>query len=403
MTKLNFSTSDSYGDGERLFASIAESGAISGGVPRIHPIPWPLMWSYLQRSGTEDDGFDISEVGSTWVASFADMGRLSEIVPAQHPLLCDASRFVPSAWRSAGPTDAERRFAVPYLADTRIVYYWKDMLRAVDGDDPAAFGTPSRMDTTLAALKKIGMPAWAAPTFGVTNVVHEVASWIWGGGGDFLSEDRTRTAFCSDEAIAGIVSYFSLQRHMDYKHDSLDSVLESFERRQAAVIISGPWFYHRLLRQHSADTLSDILGTALPPGPPFVGGSSLVVWKRDNATREEKALKWVTLLTHPRAQEAVAKKTGLLPVIRECFDRPPYTVDPHYQVFHQALKAGRSLPQVAFWGALEEALVRVFGKVWNDLKDDTTTRPERAVQEHLIPTARAFDAKLREHPWTHES
>ncbi len=394
MTTLRFSISDQYIDQSALFQSVAESGADKTTVPELHPISWPLMWSYLQRAGMEGEHFDISEVGSTWVPSFAAKGDLSEVDPGSYPLLCDPKRFVPSAWRSVALMNDGRRFAVPYLADTRIVYYWKKILETVDADDPSAFGTPSRMDTTLAELRDIGMPGWAAPTFGVTNTVHEIASWIWGGGGDFLSADGARTAFCSDEAMAGIVSYFRLKRYMKFKHDSLDSVLETFERKKASVVISGPWFYRRLLRRYSADELKETLGVALPPGPPFVGGSALVVWRGQAPEREREALEWATRLTSPEGQEAVTRSTGLLPVIRESFDSPPYSVDPHYDMFRQALKTGRPLPQVAYWGVLEAELVHAFGNIWSDLKEGTTKSPERAVREHLVPMAEKFDDTL---------
>ena len=394
MTKLSFSTSDQYFDLNTLFSFIAETGPNPVTTPQIHPISWPLMWSYLQRAAMEGERFDISEIGSTWVPSFASMGHISEVDPAVYPQLSDPNRFVPSAWRSVSLMNDGRRFAVPYLADTRIVYYWKDILSSVDADDPSAFGTPSKMDTTLSELRAVGRPGWAAPTFGVTNIVHEIASWIWGGGGDFLSADGMRTAFCSEEAVAGIVSYFNLQRYMEYKHDSLDSVLETFERKKASVIISGPWFYQRLRRNHTADELKETLGTALPPGPPFVGGSALVVWKGADSEPQQSALEWAARLTSPQGQEAVCQSTGLLPVLRESFDSPPYSVDPHYEVFRQALKTGRPLPQVAYWGALEAELVHAFGNIWSDIKEDTTTSPERAVREHLVPCARKFDAAL---------
>ncbi len=394
MTILRFSTADHYSEKDALFLSVAKRDPDTGLVPSVHPISWPIMWSVLERSDLGDDRFDVSEIGSTWVASFAAMGAIAEIGAFHHQGLDNASRFVPSAWRSVGVSGDERRFAVPYLADTRVIYYWKDALESVGADDPSAFGTTAKLEETLSKLKNAGEPTWGAPTFAVTNTVHQIASWIRFGGGDFFSPDGTRTAFTDDAALAGIVSYFTLQKYMEYNFDSLDSVLDAFEQKEVSVIISGPWFYRRLLQTYSSEAIRDLIGTALPPGPPFVGGSALVLWKGENEERAKASLEWIARLTDLEAQEAVAENTGLLPVIREAFDKPPYTVEPHYQVLREALRTGRPLPQVPYWGALETELVHVFGKIWSDLKENPRCSPEEAVLEHLVPAAHLFDGKL---------
>ncbi len=397
MTKLSFSTADHYGDAAKLFESIATNGSSAVPPPEVHPVSWQIMWSFLQRSGTGENRFDVSEIGSTWVSSFVGMGAVAEIGNLGNPLLGDAGRFVGSAWNSVALANDKRRFAVPYLADTRAVYYWRDALNSAGVDESSAFETPSKMDETLSMLSRAGLPTWAAPTFSVTNVVHEIASWIWSYGGEFFSADGLRTAVCADEALAGIIAYFNLQQYMTRKYDSLDSVLDAFEQKEAAAVISGPWFYRRLLRKYSQKTLEENLGCALPPGPSFVGGSALVIWKDDDAARMQAAIDWAARLTGLEAQEAVTQSTGLLPVIREAFDEPPYTVEPHYKVFRESLRSGRPLPQVPYWGAFEESLVHVFGNIWSDLKEDPRYSAEKAVLEHLVPMSQQFDAKLYRH------
>ena len=46
--------------------------------PEVQTISWQIMWSFLQRSLLEVDSFDVSEIGSTWVTSFADASALTE-------------------------------------------------------------------------------------------------------------------------------------------------------------------------------------------------------------------------------------------------------------------------------------------------------------------------------------
>ena len=102
------------------------------------------------------------------------------------------------------------------------------------------------MDETLARLSAAKKPTWAVPTFAVANTVHQIASWIWAMGSRFLSSDAVQTEFCSPKAIEGIVSYFNLSHYLTRKYDSLDLVNEAFEDREAAVMMSGPWFVRYL-------------------------------------------------------------------------------------------------------------------------------------------------------------
>ncbi len=356
------------------------------------------MWPYLQRSLVDEEGFDVSEIGSTWVASYSDMEFLQEITDADVAFLGGADRFISAAWQGAASLEEDMRmYAVPFLADTRVVYYWRDILEDAGIDDSDAFSTPDKMEATISRLRARGKPTWATPTFGVTNIVHQISSWIWAYGGSFFSEDYTKTAFTRDAALEGIVSYFNLQKYMTRKYDSLDSAQDAFRRRGAAVLMSGPWFYENLMKRKTPSELMANLGIALPPGPPFVGGSSLVIWKGDTNDKAS-ALKWVKCLsTDEKVQAKLSRDTGLLPVLKTVLDSARYTYDSHYAVFGKAIRTGRALPQVSFWGALEAELVKAFGNVWSLLKEDPRYTPKKAVLEHLLPMSRMFDGKLFRH------
>jgi hypothetical protein len=55
------------------------------------------------------------------------------------------------------------------------------------------------------------------------------------------------------------------------------------------------------------------------------------------------------------------------------------------------------MPRVAFWGAIEAELVRVFGKIWSDLKEDPRFTARSVVLTHLEPMAKIYDDKLYRH------
>ena len=68
--------------------------------------------------------------------------------------------------------------------------------------------------------------------------------------------------------------------------------------------------------------------------------------------------------------------------------------EPFRSVFAAALTQGRPMPQVAFWGAIEAELVRVFGNIWSVLKEDPRYTIRNAVISQLEPMAKIIDDKL---------
>jgi multiple sugar transport system substrate-binding protein len=406
MREIQFSIAEHFDNADAFFHRIASLDPALGIVPQTTPVPWPIMWSFLHRTATEERGLDVSEVGTTWVGSFARLGALREITPDDMTRLGGASRFLPSVWRSASQVDDQRVLSIPWMADARLVFYWKDALDDAGVDEEHAFDTPAHMEDTLSRISAAGWPAWGAPTFGVTNTIHQVASWIWAGGGDFVTPDGRACEFLNPEAFEGIVAYFDLHRFMNKRFDSLDAVIEAFENREVAVIIDGPWFLKRMTLRGATKEDFDNLGAALPPGPPFVGGSNLVVWRRDNQENSEAALSWVAHLVSPEVQRRICEASGLLPVLSEMPTGPLYESTPHYQMFKLALEKGRPMPRISRWGALEEALVKAVGNIWSDLKEDPRLEVDTTVLQYLTPVANRFDEilgvvsdlNLRKHP-----
>jgi ABC-type glycerol-3-phosphate transport system substrate-binding protein len=160
-------------------------------------------------------------------------------------------------------------------------------------------------------------------------------------------------------------------------------------------MISGPWFLRYLKLRGASEKYLSNLGAALPPGPPFVGGSNLVIWKQEGKERSSDAIDWVRHLTSADTQMQVCSATGLLPAVKGVL---PSTVPDVFQpVFAAALEKGNPLPQAAFWGTIEAELVRVFGNIWSDLKEDPRYTARSVVLSHLEPLAKILDDKLYRH------
>ena len=121
------------------------------------------------------------------------------------------------------------------------------------------------------------------------------------------------------------------------------------------------------------------------------------MWKHGKGENKKTKLDWVQHLTSLGAQKQICEATGLLPAAKQLLTEAPYATDPHYSVFVKALESGRPMPQVPFWGAIEAALIKVFGHIWSDIKEDPRFSVRSVVLRHLEPMAERYDEKLYRH------
>jgi len=363
---------------------------------RLRVLNWETAWAELLKVALYQYGPDVSEIGSTWLSSFAAMDAFLPFVGLRASAAGDPSVFLPSLWQSGMLAqrvgEPASPWAIPWWADTRVIYYRRDLL-AQAGIDLAlgTFTTPEHLAQVLARLQAARVPIpWVVPTHQSRMTVHNVASWIWGAGGDFVTADGRHVLFEQPEAQAGIRAYLDLARFLAEPARGLNDTQSDalFAQGQAAMAISGPW----LLQFASPEVVAQA-GVAFPPGVPFVGGSHLVLWK--HAVYDTAAVKLIRFLTGRQVQSGFVRRSGLLPTRQDALSGPPFSDDPLYQVVAQGLRMGRSFPSVPLWGLVEEKLNEVLGHLWADLLADPGLDLDRAIAEHLEPLVNRLNLTLR--------
>jgi ABC-type glycerol-3-phosphate transport system substrate-binding protein len=270
---------------------------------RVTYLTWDVIWKELVNTAIYKRGADVSETGSTWIASLVAMDALRPFSRNEIDRLGGSSSFLASAWQNVSLVGDPQIWAVPYMADVRMIYFWRDMLEQAGLDPQTAFQSPERLEETCARLQKVIPTPWASITDPNShNILYLAASWIWAKGGDFLSPDGKRIRVGEPAARAGLCSYYSLYRFMPRTGQPLDEarIIDLFMDRQVAALMAGPWLSVNLKERNlSADRLAQIR-IALPPGPPFVGGTYLVVWQHTRYSSE--TLDLIRYLTRPQFQ-----------------------------------------------------------------------------------------------------
>jgi ABC-type glycerol-3-phosphate transport system substrate-binding protein len=363
---------------------------------RLRVLDWRDAWAELVRVALYNDGPDVSEIGNTWLSEFVNMTALRPFASAEIVRLGGTQQFLPSTWRSVTPTVTNQvamlAWAVPWLADMRLIHYRQDVFEQAEIEVRAAFQSPQAVLETCAQLQAacVAHPV-VLPSRRSRMTLHNLAGWVWGNGGDFISPDGKKVLFVTAQARAAIHAYFDLAHYLpaelrDRDENHSDA---SFLNGAAAWTISGPWLHRSpdLSRE-----VAEQARQALLPGVSYIGGSQLVIWKHSPYT--EPALRLIRHLNSVEAQARLVQTSGLFPTRLEVLACEPFQSDPFYQMAAEGLKTGRAFPASALWGLVENRLADAFAAIWSDIFLNTPADLHAIVDAHLDDAAQRLNATL---------
>lgn len=335
-------------------------------------LAWEAAWADIVKYGMYAHGPDISEIGSTWLSSLVDMNALRPLSKDDIELLGGADAFLPQMWQE-GMAQGQS-FAVPWFGDVRLLYYRRDILHRYGIDPAQAFQTAQSLETCLQQLKEAGADTpWLVPTDRTLNTLHIASSWVWGAGGDFISPDGREILFARPESLKGFIDYFSLGRFISPRLLGLGDARTNsrFRNGKAVTVVSGPWVglggFNQAISAHTAspDVIQHCGATRLP-GVPFVGSSSLVIWK--HSRKSQLALKLVEFLSSAEFQRSFYPYRRMYPTRLDVLNNNPSTeLKEVWTAGVDSLRQGRTFPVVPRWGLLEDRLTQEFGRVWSAL------------------------------------
>jgi multiple sugar transport system substrate-binding protein len=362
----------------------------------LRVLEWRDAWADLVRVALYGDGPHLSEIGNTWLSEFISMNALRPLVGVEVSRLGGAQQFLPSAWQSAMSQGSGgvtvMAWAVPWLADMRLIHYRQDMLEQAGVEAATAFQSAEALLETCARLHAAGViNPIVLPSRQSRMTLQNMAGWVWGAGGDFTSPDGKQVLFASIAAKAGIYAYFDLARYMAGEMRNRDEYQSdaAFLNGEAALTISGPWLHRSPDLSHE---VAEQARQAILPGLPYIGGSHLVVWKH---TRDvEQALTLIRYINSVEAQARLVQTSGLFPTRPEVLTRKPFAGDPFYQMAGEGLKSGRAFPTFSLWGLVETKLTEAFTAIWSDILLESDADIHAIVDRHLNDAAQRLNSPL---------
>lgn len=378
----------------QLMQSLAEFDIMHPGIKTSASIPIPLqMWPEIVRTALYGFDTDIGEVGSTYIESLKGMNALRSFTEAEVSAMGGESAYVKAVYEAA--CDRQRQlWAIPWRADSRVIFYRRDLLAKAGVKEEEAFRTPIHMEQTLQALQAIGieMPI----SLGTTSpqaLTTFTACWVWGAGGDYINAEGTAVTFHSPAAQKGFCDYFNLGRYLAPAARKLEiSVSDQlFCSGQAAVAYAGTWLPD-LMDDVRFPIVKENLGVALPPGIPLVGGTHLVIWKR--SIKDLAALDLIRFLT---SKENMIKypKSITIPARLDALSDQVYSSNFMVQTFNEAIRIGRSVPSLPLWALVEDRLGKTLQQIWARIDSEPNINIENLVADSMNALAKRLSSTLQ--------
>lgn len=374
-------------------------------------LDWSVAWTKITTAAATHSGPDVLQMPTTWAASISAMGAL---MPLDSLLAVSGgdSAFAEVSMKFARPGTSFAT-SLPWFLDVRPLFFRRDVL-AEAGVDPKtllnwtdfrkALLKIQKADLTIEGMRiaPIGYPGkhdW--------NVIHNLAPWIWGAGGDFLDSTGSESRLATKESIAGILFYLNLVRDGFNSKKNLtkntNQVSMDFDEGRLAfwfdvtnktLYLDSPRFLGGSSKNVTARNYSVMLPPTAPAGKStyyFAGGSNLSVSRFTKHKRSSMALVRY-LSSRPDVQLELSRVTGFLPALLSTYEYPYFKEDETRGVFQQMISRLRSYPAVPYWGEIEtEILLRRFGNIFDLI---TLSGDNAWPEKEILSEIRAADSEI---------
>ncbi len=347
---------------------------------------WETARQEIKSYALQQRGPDVSVMATTWVRDLISMNALQPLKNRSTGLLVGRpEEFIPATWETTHGDSEDVAFSVPWLVDTYIIHYRRDLLEKAGLDPQSAFTSLAQLEDTVRRLNQAGeiFPIQLPYSYDRFCTLHTLAAWIWSKGGDFCTADGKRVLYDQPEALQSILEYFRLASHIKPDARQLlmrpDSV-NLFRQGQAAIA-----FAVLTLTRDRATISPSVLenwAAAPIPGPHFVGGVNLVLWKY--CRREQAAQELIRYLNKPEVVLECAKAMLTSPARLDALFSDEYLSDPILRVVGESARTGRGHLPVPMWGLIEDRLCDVLTTIGANVLDSPDGAADAMISQTCV-------------------
>lgn len=314
-------------------------------------LDWATGLDQLTTAIAAGNGPDVGELGSTFVASFASQGQLTDLTKVfsesrdQHAMV------------EVGQVEG-KQVALPWLMGSRVLFYNKAMFKQARLDPSSP---PKTWEQWLRAAEAIDRLSPDTGGFGGNRGEDQIlfkrfVPLLWSAGGDVLSPDgkkATINEYPAKMALEFLVKLSKTGPLQGQKETDL-----AFAHGKIGMMISGAWNFGKIKKENPKLDFGVALVPAMEEGRPgfsFAGAEVLVTYKKSKHPTE--SLKLLGFLMEPDQMKEICKKMPyFMPANLAASEDEGWMDDPRQKVFAEQLKASKHTPQVPQWLKLEEVI-----------------------------------------------
>ena len=292
-------------------------------------------------------GPDVLELGSDWIAQFADKGQLADL---SDYIADDSAEY--QGWSMA--TYEGSVYAKPWILGTRVLFANRDLLRQADFEDDFIPVQWADFYKSTQRINSLGddIYGWGSNAPEKHRLYKKFMPFFWSFGGQVFSDDGQYVLLAAMPAIDGLRKYKLLHDNAGYVANQR-GIEDAFLDGKIGYIISGDWLLKRINKENRDINVESML---IPgpkfPGFSFMGGEFLAV----NAASEHKeaAMKLIDFITSPENQVRFCKAAQAAnPSSRTAQDNEYFTLDRHLQTFIKQMNLAKHPPVDPDWVKIE--------------------------------------------------
>jgi multiple sugar transport system substrate-binding protein len=350
---------------KELVAPFTESTKIKVDVDAI---PWDQVNAKLTTAVASGNGPDVMQIGLSLLPTFVNSGALADLSGrlTEYPNL-DSAKFL-DAVSADKLNPAGKVLSVPWVSDTRVLFYRTDLL-AEQGytTPPATWDQLIEYATKLAARPGNDtygyyIPQWDAPL---------PVQFTWQAGGDVVDASGKVTLDTPQFQRA-------VDHYLDFYRKQLVPTASDFDQTQGFIsgatpmLVSGPY-----LAKAINDQAPELKGkwnvTTMPKdrsGTALFAGSNLGVFAK--STNVDAAVKLLNYLAEPATQLKWYGINGELPTAKVALNDPSLASDPLVKVYVQQLGDAKLLPITATWDQANQKILAALNEIALKGEDEQT-------------------------------
>ncbi|MEU0561856.1 extracellular solute-binding protein [Dactylosporangium sp. NPDC006015] len=334
------------GDSSAHFEELVKPFADKSGIAvDTVAIPWDSIDQKMTTAVASGKGPDIVQIGISKLRTFASSGALLKFddkTLADHPNLA-ADKFLDGVAGKATAIGGDV-VSVPWISDTRVLFYRTDILAAQGITAPPATWDELRADAKTLAGRGKGQYGYYIPQWDSALPV----IMTWGEGGQIV-DGAGKIGFNTPEFGKAVDIYTGLYADKSVPTNADFDQVQGFTSGTAPMLVSGPYLASAVTAA-APDLKGKWAVAPIPSGTAntsLLAGSNLGVW--GNTGNRDGALRLLDYLSEPQTQLTWYKLNGDLPTVKAALSDPALTADPLVTVYSKQLSTAKLLPLVPNW------------------------------------------------------